>query len=54
MNATRSLLALILIALGAILSGCTTKTSKDSSIPWTRPANWEGGIPGMGMPEERR
>ena len=29
-------------------SGCATKTPEDSSIPWSRPASWEGGIPGMG------
>ena len=31
-----------------LLSGCTSKTEQDSSIPWSRPASWEGGIPGMG------
>lgn len=31
-----------------LLTGCTTKTEADSSIPWSRPASWEGGIPGMG------
>ncbi len=43
---------LLLPALGASLlalaSGCTTKQPEDSSIPWSRPASWEGGIPGMG------
>jgi len=29
-------------------SGCSTKSPDDSSIPWSRPASWEGGIPGMG------
>jgi hypothetical protein len=41
-------LYLILIALGAMLGGCTTKTAKDTSIPWSRPADWEGQVPGMG------
>jgi hypothetical protein len=54
MKSTRTLFTLLLFAFGALLTGCTTKTSKDSSIPWTRPASWEGGIPGMGNPEERR
>ena len=40
--------ALLLLALGAFLGGCTSKTEKDSSIPWSRPADWEGQIPGMG------
>ena len=54
MKPQKFLLALLTLALGAILTGCTTKTSKDSSIPWSRPASWEGGIPGMGSPDERR
>jgi hypothetical protein len=28
------------------LSGCASQ--QDSSIPWSRPAEWEGRIPGMG------
>lgn len=43
---------LILLALGsallALASGCATKQPEDSSIPWSRPASWEGGLPGMG------
>ena len=39
--------ALLLIALGAILAGCSTDAPTDSSIPWNRPADWEGQIPGM-------
>ncbi|MFA6286917.1 MAG: hypothetical protein WC661_05975 [Opitutaceae bacterium] len=44
------LAGLALAGLGASLftSGCSTKTPDDSSIPWSRPASWEGGIPGMG------
>ncbi|HNC23870.1 MAG TPA: hypothetical protein PLU52_06660 [Opitutaceae bacterium] len=49
MNALKKpLFALLLIALGALAGGCTYKTEKDSSIPWSRPADWEGQIPGMG------
>jgi hypothetical protein len=54
MKPQKFLLALLALALGAILTGCTTKTAKDSSIPWSRPASWEGGIPGMGNPESGR
>ncbi len=43
---------LVLLILGSALlafcSGCATKQAEDSSIPWSRPASWEGGIPGMG------
>lgn len=43
---------LVLLALGSglalLATGCATKQPEDSSIPWSRPASWEGGIPGMG------
>lgn len=42
-------IALLLLAGSSLLlTGCTSKTEQDSSIPWSRPASWEGGIPGMG------
>ena len=44
----KPILALILLALGAILGGCTTKTAKDTSIPWSSPADCEGQMHGMG------
>jgi hypothetical protein len=39
-----------LLAFFAMLasSGCTTKTADESTIPWSRPASWEGGVPGLG------
>jgi len=37
----------LLIALGSLLAGCTMDAPSDSSIPWNRPADWEGQIPGM-------
>jgi hypothetical protein len=40
--------ALLLIALSALLGGCSISSQKDSSIPWNKPADWEGQIPGMG------
>ncbi|MDB6170135.1 MAG: hypothetical protein JWM88_2999 [Verrucomicrobia bacterium] len=43
----KSILAL-LVFVAALLGGCTSKTEKDTSIPWSRPADWEGQIPGMG------
>jgi hypothetical protein len=39
--------AILLIALGSLLAGCTMDAPSDSSIPWNRPADWEGQIPGM-------
>ena len=41
-------LALTGVSLALLSTGCTTKTEQDSSIPWSRPASWEGGMPGMG------
>jgi hypothetical protein len=43
-------LSLLLLgsALGILAQGCASKQPEDSSIPWSRPAAWEGGVPGMG------
>ncbi|MCD8482660.1 MAG: hypothetical protein LR015_08365 [Verrucomicrobia bacterium] len=43
----RALLALILAA--GFLSGCATLHEKEETqqVPWSRPADWEGTIPGM-------
>lgn len=45
---SKTVLGALLLALAAFATGCTSKTSRDSSIPWSQPANWEGQIPGMG------
>jgi hypothetical protein len=45
----KPLLLLVLATLGALLGGCETRTRKDTAIPWSRPADWEGQIPGMGQ-----
>jgi hypothetical protein len=39
-----------LLMAGLILVGITgcTPPQQDSAIPWSRPADWEGRIPGMG------
>lgn len=44
----RLLLAVLGSAFALLATGCATKQPEDSSIPWSRPASWEGGIPGMG------
>ncbi|MEM9159147.1 MAG: hypothetical protein AAGB46_08865 [Verrucomicrobiota bacterium] len=42
------LLAVATLATSAIfLSGCTADPD-ESTIPWSRPKDWEGGVPGMG------
>jgi hypothetical protein len=41
------LLFVVLSLVGLMAaSGCTSQ--RDTSIPWSRPANWEGQVPGMG------
>lgn len=51
MSKLRTLLLSLLAAAAvlAVLTGCTSPP-RDSSIPWSRPADWEGRIPGMGGP----
>jgi hypothetical protein len=39
-------LALLALTLGSLFAGCVAPKS-DSTIPWNRPADWEGDIPGM-------
>jgi len=42
----KSLFAFLLALTLLALSGCVDP-KQDSSIPWSRPATWEGRIPGM-------
>ena len=44
-----SFLLLLTILCEGFFAGCTTDLSQanPSSIPQSRPASWEGGIPGM-------
>jgi hypothetical protein len=42
------LLTALACLFAALCSGCATKQPEDSTIPWSRPASWEGGVPGMG------
>ena len=49
----KTVLVSALLAMGALFSGCTTNAPKQSSIPWSQPAQWEGQIPGMGQPSGR-
>ena len=47
-NLRKTLLVVITSALVLLgLSSCSAP-QQDSSIPWSRPADWEGRIPGMG------
>ena len=51
MTSTKKPLLFALAAAFAalLLGGCSTQTPKQSSIPWSQPASWEGQIPGMGQ-----
>jgi hypothetical protein len=49
----KPVLALLLAVFGLVAGGCATNSPKQSSIPWSRPAGWEGQIPGMGQPSGR-
>lgn len=44
----KPVLGFLLLVFGALFTGCSSQSSKDTAIPWSRPANWEGQIPGMG------
>jgi hypothetical protein len=44
----KALLALLAATFALLATGCTSKTNNDTSIPWSRPASWEGNVPGMG------
>lgn len=52
MTRVRALSALALVILGCCLGGCATNPDVEqtgrSAVPWGRPADWEGQIPGMG------
>ncbi len=43
----RLLLAALLGLTSLLVNGCASKDEADS-IPWSRPQNWEGNVPGMG------
>jgi hypothetical protein len=49
MPSARKLLFVLLMSALVLagLTGCGPQ-QQDSSIPWSRPADWEGRIPGMG------
>lgn len=54
MKFSRLLVAFLSVVFIGLATGCTSKTAQDTSMPWSRPATWEGNIPGMGSPDEGR
>jgi ABC-type uncharacterized transport system auxiliary subunit len=53
MNSPKKSAALLLLALVAALAGCQMTPQNNTAIPWSKPAGWEGQIPGMGQPGGR-
>ncbi|MEY2879816.1 MAG: hypothetical protein RLZZ15_2196 [Verrucomicrobiota bacterium] len=53
MNSPKKLAALLLLALTAAFAGCQMTPQNNTAIPWSKPAGWEGQIPGMGQPGGR-
>jgi len=44
-----ALVVLAALTLGAFLSGCASEdVMNNNAIPQARPADWQGGIPGLG------
>ena len=44
-----ALLALAALAFGALLPGCVSQdVGENGTVPQARPADWQGGIPGLG------
>lgn len=53
----------LFVFLGVILGACTStekrktlpsRQTDGSDLPWNRPADWEGGLPGMNNNSGRR
>jgi len=40
-----SLLATLMLM--PLFSGCQAVSNEETQIPWSRPASWEGGAPGI-------
>jgi len=44
----RLLAALVVASTGLVaFTGCQS-SAQDSAVPWSRPASWEGSLPGVG------
>ncbi len=45
--AKRAFGVVLLLICGAFAGGCSTRSPKESSISWDKPADWENQVPGM-------
>lgn len=43
-------ISVFLFSIGSLFlfTGCESSNPEESSIPWSRPAGWEGQAPGLG------
>ena len=44
----KTLLFLLVSMGGFLLGGCTYMEDGESNVPWSRPAEWENRLPGLG------
>ena len=44
----KTLLLALVSAGGLLLGGCTYMEDGESNVPWSRPAEWESRLPGLG------
>ena len=44
----RTLTLLLLLSGLFFQTGCFNTSPDEQELPWSRPADWEGGVPGMG------
>jgi starvation-inducible outer membrane lipoprotein len=44
----KALLALLTATIALLITGCSSRPTDETSIPWSRPSSWEGQVPGMG------
>ena len=47
-NILKTLLLLAVTTGGLLLGGCTYMEDGESNVPWSRPAEWENQLPGLG------
>jgi len=52
---THLLLALVLVAFAAVISGCASTEPDNASVrPWNSPEGWQGGALGDVMDQQHR
>ena len=44
----RTFILFILLLSLLMNAGCFNANPDDQELPWSRPADWEGGVPGVG------